>query len=80
MRALVRALPDDLVPDVVPALGYLDDVLLAAALLDGPLSFVDRRLVLRYWPGSAGVLDRLAGTARFLAAWVPRRRKARIFA
>lgn len=73
------ASPVDLVPDFIPVLGYLDDVLLAAVLLDGLLNFVDRRLVLRYWPGSAEALDRLARTARVLAAWVPRRLKARIF-
>jgi uncharacterized membrane protein YkvA (DUF1232 family) len=74
------ASPLDLFPDFVPWLGYLDDVLLAALVVDGILNWVDRGLVLRYWPGSADSLERLARAARMLSAWVPRRLKARIFA
>jgi len=36
--------------------------------------------VLRYWPGTAESLERLARAARVLAVWVPRRLKARLFA
>ncbi|HEU4366946.1 MAG TPA: DUF1232 domain-containing protein [Methylomirabilota bacterium] len=74
------ASPVDLVPDFVPFLGYLDDVLLAAVLVDGLLNYVDRGLVLKYWPGTPDSLDRLARAARLLAVWVPRRLKARVFA
>lgn len=72
--------PVDLVPDFIPLLGYVDDLLLAAVLLDGILNWVDRRLVLKYWPGSPASLDTLARTARVLSMWVPRRLKARVFA
>ena len=74
------ASPLDLLPDVVPFLGYVDDVLVAAVVVDGLLNWVDRRLVLRYWPGTPQSLERVARTARLLAAWVPRRLKARVFA
>ena len=74
------ASPVDLVPDFIPLVGYLDDVLLVALLVDGLLNYVDRGLVLRYWPGTADSLERLARAARMLAVWVPRRLKARIFA
>jgi uncharacterized membrane protein YkvA (DUF1232 family) len=74
------ASPVDLVPDFIPFLGYLDDVLLAAVLVDGLLNYVDRALVLKYWPGSPDSLERLARAARMLAVWVPRRLKARVFA
>ncbi len=72
--------PIDLIPDFVPLIGYLDDALLAAVVLDGVLNFVDRGVVLRYWPGSPQSLDKLARVARVLAIWVPRRIKARVFA
>ena len=72
--------PIDLVPDFIPFLGYLDDVVLAAVLVDGILNYVDRALVLRYWPGTPQSLEKLARAARLLSAWVPRRLKARIFA
>jgi uncharacterized membrane protein YkvA (DUF1232 family) len=71
--------PVDLIPDFIPVLGTLDDLLVAAILVDGILNYVDRRLVLKYWPGSAESLERVARAARVLAAWVPRRLKTRIF-
>ena len=71
--------PIDLIPDFIPFLGYLDDVILAAVVVDGVLNFIDRPLVLRYWPGSADSLERIAAVARRLARWVPNRIKARIF-
>jgi uncharacterized membrane protein YkvA (DUF1232 family) len=71
--------PIDLIPDFIPWLGYLDDVILAAVVVDGVLNFIDRPLVLRYWPGSADSLERIAAVARRLARWVPNRIKARIF-
>ena len=77
--AIYLASPIDLVPDFIPLLGYLDDLLLAAVVVDGVLSFVDRSLLLRYWPGSPASLERTAAVARRLARWVPRRIKARIF-
>ena len=72
--------PVDLIPDFIPFVGYLDDLLLAAVLVDGILNWVDRGLVLKYWPGSPQSLDSLARAARLLAGWVPRRLKQRVFA
>ena len=74
------ASPLDLIPDVIPLVGYLDDVLVAALVVDGIVNWVDRGLLLRYWPGTPDSLERVARAARLLAAWVPRRLKARIFA
>jgi uncharacterized membrane protein YkvA (DUF1232 family) len=71
--------PIDLIPDFIPFVGYVDDLLVAAVLLDGILNYVDRRLVLKYWPASALSLARLARVAHILAAWVPARLKARVF-
>ena len=74
------ASPFDLIPDFVPFIGYLDDVLVAALVVDGIVNWVDRGLLLKYWPGTPDSLERIARAARLLAAWVPRRLKARIFA
>jgi len=54
--------PFDLIPDFLPLVGYLDDILVAAVVLDGILNYVDRRLVLKYWPGTAPSFDRLSAT------------------
>lgn len=77
--AVYLASPLDLIPDFIPFLGYLDDLLLASIVLDGILNFVDRAVLLKYWPGTPGSLEQLARAARLLAAWVPARIKARIF-
>jgi len=77
---LYLASPVDLIPDFIPFVGYLDDVLIAALVVDGLVNWVDRGLLLKYWPGSPDSLDRIARAARLLAAWVPQRLKRRIFA
>ena len=71
--------PIDLLPDVVPFLGYLDDALLVSVIVDGIVNHVDRALVVKYWPGTIASLDKISRAARFLAMWVPRRLKTRVF-
>lgn len=77
--AVYLASPVDLIPDFIPFLGYVDDLLLAAVVLDGILNYVDRSFLLKYWPGGAASLDATAAMASRLARWVPARIKARIF-
>lgn len=77
--AVALASPVDLIPDFLPGLGYLDDAVLVAIVLDGLLNHVDREIVRAHWPGDAASLDRAARLAARLAAWVPRRWKARVF-
>ena len=77
--AVYLASPVDLIPDFIPFLGYLDDLLLAAVVVDGLLNYLDRAFVQRHWPASLASLDATAAVARRLAAWVPAWMKARIF-
>ena len=77
--AVYLASPIDLIPDFIPVAGYLDDALVAAVMLDGLLTWVDRSLVLKYWPGTSESLDRVARAARLGARWVPGRLKRRVF-
>ena len=46
-----------------PGLGYLDDALLVAIVLDGLLNHVERELVLARWPGDPASVER-AGRRR----------------
>lgn len=71
--------PVDLIPDFIPVLGHFDDLFVAAIVVDGMLSYVNRALVLKYWPGSPESLERIARAARVLALWVPQKLKLRIF-
>ena len=77
--AVYLASPIDLIPDFLPVIGYLDDVLLVAVVMDGLLTYVDRALLLKYWPGDPASLDAFAAVARRVARWVPSKLKSRIF-
>jgi uncharacterized membrane protein YkvA (DUF1232 family) len=77
--AVYLASPIDLVPDALPILGYIDDVLLSAIILDGVLNLVNRELLLRHWPRGERSLDVLARAARTLVAWIPQSVRKRIF-
>jgi len=77
--AVYLASPVDLIPDFIPLVGYLDDVLLVAVVLDGLLNHVDRAVLLEHWPGDPRSLDRACRVAARVAAWVPGRWKARVF-
>jgi uncharacterized membrane protein YkvA (DUF1232 family) len=44
------ASPVDLIPDFVPVLGYLDDALVAAAVLQYVVRVSGRDTVAQYWP------------------------------
>ena len=77
--AVYLASPVDLIPDFIPVIGYLDDVLLVAVVVDGLLNYIDRSLLLKYWPGDTKTLDAVAAVAHRVARWVPSRLKSRIF-
>lgn len=58
------ALPFDLVPDMIPVLGYADDVVLVVLVLRSVVRRAGEPLLRRHWPGSPDgfeALVRLAG-------------------
>jgi len=58
------AFPIDLVPDFVPVIGHLDDVVIVALVLRHVLRVADTDLIRELWPGperSLNALLRLAG-------------------
>jgi uncharacterized membrane protein YkvA (DUF1232 family) len=58
------ATPIDLVPDVVPVLGYADDVVVVALVLRSVVRHAGPDALRRHWPGSPeglAVVTRLAG-------------------
>ncbi len=77
--AAYLASPVDLIPDFIPFLGYLDDAILVALVLDGLLNHLDREVLLRHWPGEPDTLEKTATVARRLAAWVPAGIKTKVF-
>jgi uncharacterized membrane protein YkvA (DUF1232 family) len=58
------AFPVDLVPDVIPVLGYADDAVLVVLVLRSVLRRAGAEALRRHWPGTPDGLDavlRLAG-------------------
>ncbi|MFN2384041.1 MAG: YkvA family protein [Gemmatimonadota bacterium] len=49
--------PIDIVPDFVPGLGQLDDVVIALLALHSILNRVDEAVVLEHWNGDASVIQ-----------------------
>ena len=54
------AFPIDLVPDLIPGIGYLDDVVIVAAVLRSVVRRAGPEAVRRHWPGT---------DARLLTLW-----------
>ncbi|MBT3375853.1 MAG: DUF1232 domain-containing protein [Lentisphaerae bacterium] len=53
--------PIDLLPEaLLGPLGYVDDVALAAFVLNGIVNDVDPEVVRRHWPGQGDVLDKVS--------------------
>lgn len=59
---LYLASPIDLVPDFLPVIGPLDDVLVAALAFRYAARSVPREVLLAAWPGERRLLERLIGT------------------
>ena len=68
--------PVDLVPDVVPVLGYADDVVVVALALRAVVRRAGEEALVRHWPGDAAgltVVSRLAGLRRGSPGTAPAR-------
>lgn len=56
--------PIDLLPEFLPVIGPLDDVVVVALALRYASRRVPRQVLLDAWPGDAGLLNRVLGPAR----------------
>lgn len=56
------ASPIDLIPEFIPVLGPLDDVIIAALTLRAVVRSAGREVVADHWRGNAELLDRLLGS------------------
>jgi len=70
--------PVDLVPDFIPLLGYLDDIVLVAVVFDAVINHIDREIVLSHWKGDAATLDKVGRLSRRVAFFIPQSWKRRL--
>jgi uncharacterized membrane protein YkvA (DUF1232 family) len=63
LAGLWLASPIDLIPEFLPVIGPLDDVVIIALAMRYAARQVPRQILLDAWPGNPGVLERLLGPA-----------------
>lgn len=72
--AIVYALiPFDLIPDVLPFVGQVDDAYLIALTLLRLAERTDPRIVREHWSGGGDVVELIGAVALFAAKFLPRR-------
>jgi len=63
LAGLWLASPIDLLPEFLPVIGPLDDIVVVALALRYAARQVPRQVLLDAWPGDPGLLERLLGPA-----------------
>ncbi len=64
--------PLDFLPDAIPFLGQIDDLLLVALILKRFINSVDRSVLLEYWEGKDDLLLTIDKILGFAAVFLPR--------
>lgn len=64
--------PIDLIPDFIPVIGRLDDLLLISLAIHHLLDGAPDEVVAQYWSGSEDALDIVSGFVQWGAELVPR--------
>lgn len=77
--ALYLVSPIDGIPDFIPILGHLDDVIMILLIVDGVVNHVDRDIVREHWRGAPGTLDRVGSIAKMLTSFIPEAIRERFF-
>lgn len=70
MVALIIS-PIDLIPDYIPFIGLLDDVILLAIVLDYFFKVLDQEVLLSHYPWGMKSFVRLKKMSQFLSIFVP---------
>ena len=71
------ALPFDVIPDFIPAVGQIDDLMVIAFALDQMVSRVPPDVVREHWDGDGDVLEIVKEILDISTAFIPARLKKR---
>lgn len=77
--ALYLVSPIDGIPDFVPILGQLDDIIMILLIVDGIVNHIDPEIVKEHWRGSPMILDRVRSISSMLTSFLPDFIKERFF-
>lgn len=77
--ALYLAVPFDIVPDWLPGIGHLDDLVLIAIALDAMVNRVPEEIIAEHWDGEKEALDTIREILEIATSFVPERVRRRLF-
>lgn len=64
-------MPMDLIPDWLPGIGRLDDLIMVCVALDSMLNHVPKAVLDDYWQGDQAVLDTIRSVVKTAVEFVP---------
>lgn len=63
--------PLDFLPDTIPFIGQIDDVLLVALILQRFMNSIDRHLLYEYWDGDLDLLENIEQVLAYARFFLP---------
>lgn len=72
-------LPVDFIPDFLPGIGQVDDLVLVALGLDAMVNRVSPEVLAEHWDGDEDVLEKIRGILATVTKFVPDGVKQKIF-